>query len=32
MHYFSFKGNNTLQQLTKPKLASNTQEQKENGI
>jgi hypothetical protein len=31
MHYFSFKSNNNLQ-LTKPKLASNTQEQEESGI
>jgi len=32
MHHFSFKTTNTLQQLTKPKLASNTQEQEKSGI
>jgi phosphoribulokinase len=32
MHYFSFKSTNTLQQLTKPKLARNTQEQEKSGI
>ena len=32
MHHFSFKSTNTLQQLTKPKLARNTQEQEKSGI
>jgi hypothetical protein len=32
MHYISFKSTTILQQLTKPKLARNTQEQEKSGI
>jgi hypothetical protein len=32
MHYFSFKSTNTLQQLTKPKLAGITQEHEKSGV